>query len=201
LRLQLKVEKSSRGDWKKTRRYLARRANDSWKKFPVEHIRFVFIKSWLKRDSDNARGHGTHQSVPVWGGMRRLKNGGPLWGDGGGSPVDQPKVSFRYVLSHHNYRERTNYHEANSCEKSSKDDFQRCQMRLVDQILEEMNTTTAGSPDLGPIKQVWCTNGSVLSDRKMSLRQVLCHHNYREGRNWHESNFCKKSSEDWLKTG
>jgi hypothetical protein len=81
------------------------------------------------------------------------------------------------------------------------DDFQRCQMRLVDQILEEMNTTTAGSPDLGPIKQVWCTNGLVLSDRKMSLRHVLWHHNYRERRNWQESNFWKKSSKDWLKPG
>jgi hypothetical protein len=42
-------------------------------------------------------------------------------------------------------------------------------MRLVHQILEEINKTTAGLPDLGPIKQVWCMFGVVLNDMKVSF--------------------------------
>jgi hypothetical protein len=51
--------------------------------------------------------------------------------------------------------------------------FQQCQMTLMDQFLEEMNITTAGSPDLGPMKQVWCMFGVVLNDTKVFFRHVI----------------------------
>jgi hypothetical protein len=48
-------------------------------------------------------------------------------------------------------------------------------MTLMDQFLEEMNKTTTGTPDLGPMKQVWCMFGMVLNDMKVSFFVTLYH--------------------------
>jgi hypothetical protein len=53
--------------------------------------------------------------------------------------------------------------------------LQQYQMTLMDQFLEEMNKTTTGTPDLGPMKQVWCMFGMVLNDMKVSFFVTLYH--------------------------
>jgi hypothetical protein len=88
-----------------------------------------------------------------------------------GVVLDDTKVFFCHVISQTQELAWVQFLQEilEGLTKRCMHDFQLCQMRLVHQILEEINKMTAGLPDLGPMKQVWCMFGVVLNDMKVSF--------------------------------